>query len=471
MQRVARPLGLPSTTTQTMIFPICLLPVQGGNSILFQNSGSGPFTNSTAFAGLSNISANEVAFGDIANDGDLDLLVSGRLSRNNGNDTFTNVSAASGVTANGFANLFSDFDQDGFLDIFMAGFGQDPLVLYQNNSNGTFQEIATQAGLVGNKGAQGGGAVSDYDGDGDIDIYLAYAGDLQYTVGQTNVLYRNNGDGTFSDVTSSAGVGDAGIGNSASFGDLNNDGYPELFVSNEAPTSSVLYLNNGDGTFSDITSSSNLDLTGSIRSALFGDFENDGFLDVFLVRESGGGRLYRNNGDATFTDVTESATVDTTSSGIGGALGDYDRDGDLDVYISNSGSGNVLYQNEGNQNHWLNIKLVGTTSNASAIGAKIGLLAKLAGSGNPVWQYREISEQSGGRGGQGSLNAEFGLARATIVDSITINWPGGTFQALTNRPVDQFLVIEENRSNRDPRLVSEITDLVLPLAARRLFGI
>ena len=227
-----------------------------------------------------------------------------------------------------------------------------------------FSDVTDIAG-VGCTGSSRGVAWGDYDNDGDLDLYVA-------NYNEANVLYRNNGDGTFTDVTSEAGVGCISHSYGVAWGDYDNDGDLDLYVANYG--ANVLYRNNGDGTFTDVTSEAGVSCTGSSLGVAWGDYDNDGDLDLYVANHYEANVLYKNNGDGTFTDVTGAAGVGCTGSSYGVAWGDYDNDGHLDLYVANNGA-NVLYRNNGNLNHWLQIRLHGTISNRSAIGTKVKVIA------------------------------------------------------------------------------------------------
>ena len=281
----------------------------------------------------------------------------------------------------GAGGLFFDYDNDGYLDIYLVNSG--PLnnkaqrlrqanhadVLYRNNADGTFSDVTVEAGLQQNHGYGMGCLAADYDNDGDADLYLTNFG--------KNQLYRNNGDSTFTNVTSHAGVGDGSWSVSASFGDFNRDGYLDLYVANyldyqletahacflegvhiycgphEYPgASDTLYRNNGDGTFTDVTARAGLQSAGKGLGTLFTDYNNDGFPDIFVANDAVADFLYRNNGDSTFTDVALTAGVAYNSEGratasMGIAAGDYDNDGLQDIFVTNfSLEINSLFHND-----------------------------------------------------------------------------------------------------------------------------
>jgi len=281
----------------------------------------------------------------------------------------------------GAGGLFFDYNSDGHLDIYLVNSGilshdaQPPRhanhsdVLYRNNGEGTFTDVTAEAGLQQNQGYGMGCLAADYDNDGDADLYLTNFG--------KNQLYRNNGDGTFTDVTSQAGVADGSWSVSASFGDFNLDGYLDLYVTNyldyqletahacflegihiycgphEYPgASDTLYRNNGDGTFTDVTARAGLHKKGKGLGTLFTDYNSDGYPDIFVANDAVPDFLYRNNGDGTFTDVAIATGVAYNSEGratasMGIATGDYDSDGLPDLFVTNfSLEINSLFHND-----------------------------------------------------------------------------------------------------------------------------
>ena len=267
------------------------------------------------------------------------LSLAGLLARSFAQTTFTDVTKKAGVghEGSGWGTAFGDYNNDGYIDIYVANNGAN--VLYCNNGDGTFTEITKEAG-VGDIRWSIGAIFGDYDNDGDIDIYVENAGG-------GNALYRNNGDGTFTDVTDDAGVGHNVTGHAAAFFDYDNDGYLDIYVTIDGPPN-ILYHNNGDGTFSNATSAAGVGATGTSVGIAFGDYDNDGHLDIYVGNFwKDTDVLYRNNGDGTFTDVTDEAGVTKKLSTGGVAFGDYDNDGHLDIYVGNGDGANVLYRNNG----------------------------------------------------------------------------------------------------------------------------
>jgi len=246
----------------------------------------------------------------------------------------------------------------------------------------------------------------------------------------------------FTQVTEGAIVEDIENSTGTALGDFNNDGYLDVFVSNWGNNS--LYQNNGNGSFTKITTGAIVNDGVDTFGSSWGDYDNDGDIDLFVTNgwPQQNNFLYNNNGDGTFTKITSGAVVNDGGISTGASCGDYDNDGDLDLLVANSDDRNFLFQNNGNSNNWINIKCIGMLSNTSAIGVKIRVKAIIYG--KPVWQMNEISGQTGGRcGGQNSLNAEFGLGDATVIDTLIIEWPSGIIDIFTEIAINQFLTIVE----------------------------
>ena len=253
--------------------------------------------------------------------------------------SFTDVTSTAGVGGDGFGTAWADYDGDGDLDLYVSNWNNGANTLYQNDGDGTFSDVTSTAG-VGNTSNGRGMVWADYDGDGDLDLYVV-------NYGTASMLYRNDGHGTFSDVTSTAGVYLSGTSRSASFADYDGDGDLDLYGGNEG-TANTLYQNNGDGTFSEMASTAGVGNTDSSYGTAWGDFDGDGDLDLYVAISTGGdaNTLYQNDGDGTFSDMTSTAGVGDTGDGVGTAWGDFDGDGDLDLYVANYGSANTLYQND-----------------------------------------------------------------------------------------------------------------------------
>ncbi|MCJ7577182.1 MAG: FG-GAP-like repeat-containing protein [candidate division Zixibacteria bacterium] len=406
----------------------------GGPNELFRNEGGGVFVDATSGPlGDSDFGAG-VAWGDYDNDGDLDLYLANcgtanKLFRNEGAGVFVDATSGPlGDTAYGMGVVWGDFDNDGDLDIYLVNSGSANK-LFRNDGGGVFVDATT--GPLGDTSSGEGVACADYDNDGDLDIYI-----VNYY--SANKLLRNDGGLVFVDVTTGP-LGDVGNGRGVDWGDYDNDGDLDLYFANRY-TGNKLLRNDGGGVFVDVTSGPLAD-GGHAKNVAWGDYENDGDLDLFLAKGDGTtrgpNRLLRNDGGGVFVDATSGALTD---SGLwsGSTLGDFDNDGDLDLYVANLQGANRLFLNQkGSSKHWLHVNLVGVVSNRSAIGARVRAVA------SGLSQIREIS---GGSGycSQNSLTAEFGLGSRTSVDSLVIRWPSGTIQKLTGIPVDTLLVITES---------------------------
>ncbi len=443
----------------------------------FHNNGNGTFTDQAARAGL----AGQTAVGlnmiqtDYNNDGCMDILVlrgawypqnlaqRKSLLRNNCNGTFTDVTTESGLAkpaTNTQAGVWADINNDGLLDLF-AGNETGPSQLFLNKGDGTFEDISHAAGIDRTIFAKGVVA-ADYDHDGYVDFYVTNSAGA-------NLLFRNNHNGTFTDIARQAGVQGTGRSFAAWFFDYDNDGWPDLFVNtyNVSTEENLktylglpyntgtlkLYRNLGNGAFRDVTRETALDRVYMPMGANFGDIDNDGYPDIYLGtgNPSYGALvpnvLLRNKEGKSFVDVTASSGTGELHKGHGVAFADIDNDGDEDIITSIGGAvpGDShafrLFENPGNGNDWISLKLVGVKANRAAIGARIKVTVKdQAGMERSI--YRTVG--SGGSFGASPLQQHIGLGRSAQIVSIEILWPGGmTPQMFTNVGKNQFLEIKE----------------------------
>src|ERR1043166_4806293 len=414
-----------------------------GNNYLYRNNGNGTFTVATNFASDA-CCANGAVWGDYDNDGNVDLFIANAanavnyLYHNNGPPLygFTRVIQGNLGTAaeNSYSGAWGDYDNDGYLDLFVADRVNSSNLLYHNNRDGTFSRVLG-AGIFTNGGNEphsfsAGTAWADYDDDGWPDLFVANFS------GQNNFLYHNNRDGTFTPVVAGSIVDDGGESHACAWGDYDNDGWPDLFVANH-PGTNFLYRNNGDGSFTRVTNSVlTEEMTDSLNCSWV-DFDNDGWLDLFVVNVNQQPVLYRNLGGGAFQKMTNSTASAIAGNGGAAAWGDYDNDGFPDLFISDP---KRLYHNNANSNQWIKVRCIGTASNRSAIGAKIRVSAKIGGI--PRTQLREVSGGDG-FGTQNSLNPIFGLGDATNIDLLRIEWPSGKVQQFTNVAPRQLLTVQE----------------------------
>jgi hypothetical protein len=458
-------------------------------SHLYRNNRDGTFSDVTARAGVGRTGwGTGVAIGDFDNDGWDDLFCSywghNVLYHNNGDGTFTDVTRKAGLYEErvrwGTGATFLDYDRDGFLDLFVANFVEldiskvkvpgepggcfwkgmpvvcGPMglppgmnILYHNNGDGTFTDVSEKAGILRPGPHYSLTSVSyDFDNDGWPDIYVAVDS-------MASMLFHNDHDGTFSEIGLVAGCAyneyaraQAGMG--LAVGDYNADGWLDIFKTHFQDDTPVLYQNNGDGTFSDMTSMAGLgELTQYVSwGTAFMDYDNDGWPDIFFVT----GHVYpgfkkngedtfrsprivlRNLGNGRFRNVSAQMGpgVSQRFSSRGSAYGDYDNDGDVDVLVLNMNDPPSLLRNDGgNKNNWITLKLIGSTCNRTAIGTRVRVV---------TGSHSQIDEvHSGGSVmSQSDLRLHFGLGPAKTVDSIEVRWP-------TTQKVESFEKIESGQ--------------------------
>jgi len=473
--------------------------------LLYENNGppTWDFTNVTAAVGLGGPGMANSVWGDYDNDGNLDIYTSwweesipsfdDVLWHNNGPPgyTFTNVTQAAGGITDiypGKGNVWADIDRDGFLDIYVVNWRTGSAPLYQdyywyNNGDGTFTNMSEEAGIYDTSPdayrqppfAGMGITSSDYNNDGWMDIYVS-----NYLI-TPNYLWENQRNNTFKNVAAEKNAAGHNknkyYGHSAgsAFGDFNNDGLMDIWVSDLAHKDpgradmcddSLLLMNNGPPlwNFTDVRKDTGIPITpkGATEgmyykdelhfSANWGDMDNDGDLDIFIPQVKNNAWastfIWRNDGDGTFTNVTESVGVKTWDS-INGAWADYNNDGYLDIVTDGKApfTGGMkqvrLWENSGNSNHWIKFNLTGTENNAPGIGSRVKITT-----GDNI-QVREVDGGSGSHGSQNSLKVHFGLGTTTTVDEVEVRWPNGNVQIMEDLAVDQQYDIIEDLSGPD----------------------
>lgn len=373
---------------------------------------------------------------DIDNDGDEDLLVlnNGRnpnkfYRNDNGVLVADNTKSFTQDISYYHGGAFADYDNDNKVDLFMCNYFPTKYnELHRNTTNGAFtKEVTDVIPLEANSSL--GPTWVDYDKDGFMDLFVPNGS------GNKNSLFHNDGNGTFSKpniIINQEGGKSVG----SCWGDIDNDGDLDLFVTNSNTSTNFLYKNLGNGTFEKITNSI-VNQGGSSHGCSFADIDNDGDLDLFVTNDRIRKFLYFNDGQGNFTENRDETITYNFGLSFGHSWSDYDHDGDLDLAVAtHSNQKNHIFKNNGNTNNWLEVNLKATISNGSAIGAKVFVATTTS------TQFREVNSQSG-FGGQSSYTQHFGLKNASVIDTITVKWPSGIIQTLTNVAINQLLEIVE----------------------------
>jgi hypothetical protein len=439
---------------------------------LYRNRGDGTFEERAAAAGLTGqIGGLYCVQTDYNNDGHLDIYVARgawllgpqrhSLLRNNGDGTFTDVTEQAGLATpmNSQAVAWADYDNDGHLDLFVGGERQRSR-LYHNRGDGTFEEVALTAGVT-NEGLMCKAASwGDFDGDGYPDLYLSnFRG--------PNRLFHNNGNGTFTDVAPQLGVTRPEVSFPCWFFDYDNDGWLDLFVASFDNTldnvvnshlglphqgeTCRLYRNLGGKGFEDVSAAAGLDWCLPVMGCNFADFDNDGWLDLYLGTGAPKysmlvpNRMFKNVQGKRFADITTSSGTGHLQKGHAVACGDWDRNGTVDLFAQLGGATpgdqfrSAFFQNPGQGNHWLTVKLIGKKTNRAAIGARIKVTLQEP---EPRAIYRHVN--SGASFGANPLQQTIGVGKAEKIASLEVYWPTSkTTQVFRDLPVDKAVEVTE----------------------------
>jgi hypothetical protein len=464
---------------------------------LYRNKGDGTFEDVTARAGLAASGWGQGACsGDYDNDGHDDLYVTywgqNRLYRNNGDGTFEDATKRAGLVQSrtrwGAGCAFLDYDRDGRLDLVAAnyidldlsatpvpesglcrykgipvacgppGLAGGKNVLYRNKDGTSFEDVSEKAGITRAKGTYGlGVATLDFDSDGWVDVYVA-------NDSNPSALYRNNRDGTFTDIGVAAGCaysqdGKPQAGMGIAIGDYDRTGTMDIFKTNFAGDTSTLYANTGDGFCEDRTFAAGIGINTRWLGWGVGflDLDSDGWLDLFLVNghvypeveqlqtEAGYKQrkvVYRNLRNGRFADVTEQlgAPVTTPKAGRGAAFADFDNDGDLDIIVNNVHDVPDLFRlDQQGERRWIGVRLVGTASNRNAIGARLRLVTA---------DGAQLQEVRGGGSyySQNDLRVHFGLGTASAIERLEVRWPNGREEVWRGLAPGRYHTLKEGTS-------------------------
>ena len=470
-----------------------------GQLRFFRNNQDGTFSDRTDQAGLRGLFGGlNLVQADYDNDGNVDVLVlrgawldqhgqhPNSLVRNNGDGTFTDVTFDAGLGAVHYPTQtasFADYDHDGDLDLYIGNETTEQFraacQLFRNNGDGTFTDVAGEAGVENDRFSKSV-VWGDYDGDSWPDLYVS-------NLGQPNRLYRNNADGTFTDVAEALGVTGPETSFPAWFWDFDNDGALDLYVTSYVGgTAHIaasllgrpfdielarLYRGNGRGGFEEVAIQQQLKHPNAPMGSNFGDLDNDGFLDFYLGTGSPllehvmPNLMFRNRGGTGFADVTVAGGFGTVQKGHGVVFADFDHDGDQDIFEQLGGafpadrSANAFFENPGFGNHWITVRLVGVQSNRSAIGARIRV--DIIENGERRTIYKHVN--TGGTFGANPLRQTIGLGGASSIEQLEVSWPTtGMTQTFRDVPMDRILEITEGEERYETLELETLTLQSLP---------
>jgi enediyne biosynthesis protein E4 len=459
---------------------------------LYHNNGDGTFTDVTDKTGVPGTGYGlGCVWGDYDNDGFPDLFVtqygSDILYHNNGNGTFTDVTDKAGVAGLESGSFhsgatFLDYDRDDNLDLYVGSYvALDPDgprycnignvrsscppsayngssdALYHNNGDGTFTNVTRSLNVLQPHGKNLSVGAADYDNDSWPDLFVANDGLAAY-------LYHNDHGKSFREIAAPSGMAFSASGSlmaamCISLGDYDNDGWLDLYISDFQGSSDHIWHNDGKGNFDEVSDEAGI--TGPTHNVLsfgggFIDYDNDGWVDLFIanghvypeIEQASPGTRYKqvnsvfhNDGRGKFVETSKETGVadQTPHAARGVAFADFDNDGFVDVLVADNGDPPLLLHNGGDENHFINFKLVGTTSNRDAMGARVHVVS------GGISQIREIAG-GGSYLSQSDLRANFGTGRATVAQTVEIKWPSGQTQTFHDVPADKFYLIAEGRN-------------------------
>ena len=441
---------------------ILVANTMNNSNLIYENEGQGGFIQHVEGEPVTSAGWTEGAsWIDFDNDGDLDIFFTtqgdqrNQLFRNEGNGNFTGIEAGdlASKPTNSPSSCWCDYDLDGDLDVYVVERDGADDRLFKNLGDGTFSTVSNEEFPY-----QGGDgrtcAWGDIDGDNYPELYVGNFLDdkAEIPAKSTNFFYKNNKDGTFTTISESVISKDRNLNYGASFVDYDQDDDLDLFVTSIARSdSNWLYQNDGLGNFIKLDNAISKAGGRPSKGHTWGDFDNDGNLDLFVANGTEGiephevmNFLFINNGKGDFEAIQNSSIVSTSNISAGTAWADYDRDGDLDIFVSNWGNSterNQLYRNDLYATNWIEFSLRGTASNSFGIGARVRMKYEMNGEEKSVTRW--LLPQTG-YASQNEPIVHFGLGDASIIDDIEIFWPSGIIDRLKDVPANQLLVVEES---------------------------
>ena len=421
-----------------------------GLPVLFFKNVNGTFVNQPFNFTDPLYQTKQVNWVDYDNDGDKDMFVTSNTNRNilynnDGSFNFQDVTASAGfpmTSLKSYGASWGDYNNDGFLDVFICNRDEnfiEPNYLFKNNGDGTFTDISAAAGIHNTSKLSFCAAFFDFNNDGWQDIYVS-----NDKPNNLNVLYKNKGDGTFSDVSQSSGT-DIGIdAMTVTIDDFNSDGYLDIYVTN-GPAGNVFLKNNGNETFTDIAASSGTKFNSLGWGAVFLDAENDTDLDLYVSGSLNGSipsllsaAFYKNQGNGTFVIPNNAGFANDNRESYSNAIGDFNNDGFLEIVVNNSNNQNSSFWHNQtvSNNKWLKVKLNGINSNKDGVGSVI----EIAINGAKQYRYTLCGE---GYLSQNSSTEVFGLGNNTQVDYVKVKWLSGIEDIIYNVNSNQLIEITE----------------------------
>ena len=426
-------------------FEDMFIPGTSQPNMLLKNMGDSTFQNVISGSGIAVQGFSYTAvWADIDNDHDLDLFVgnlsnqffsfSNQLYLNDGTGQFTDYTFEAGLGSFVATRsiLAADIDNDGYTDFYVCNSGGQN-ILWKNNGDLTFSDVTLSSG-TSDPLISMGAIFFDYDNDGDQDLYVTH------DANQANLLFRNNGIGQFTNVSAVSGTGLAAMGMGVDVADINHDGWFDIYVTNLGL--SFLFLNNQDGTFSEEAVSRGVTNGGMGWGCFFLDQDNDTDQDLYVVNQYSfapvTNKLYDNDGAGNFIDLAAGTLLQSTNNGFGGAWLDVDNNGYQDIVIANTGDTLIeLFLNATQENHWASFELIGTVSARDAFGTRVNLYADGE-------QFITEKKSASSYSAQSSHRVHFGLGSAPQIDSVHVVFPSGIEHWLYNLPVDRLYTVMED---------------------------